>query len=164
MEAISLGTIGIESILGFIMNYLIRKILMFPINFRRKYIIKGINIRNFTAKANDDIHPHALEIGFTINSNTVANIRIKKATIYMTAGNWEFTRLELYPYLEAIGNFNGILKGRNEVDLYFTIVPPTLFWIEKIADIHISKAIFEVESSWGTFAFLVSMEMKDVKD
>jgi hypothetical protein len=129
-----------------------RRILMFPINLRRKYIAKGIEIRDFRAAASDTTRPHSIDIRFVIDSNTDATVRLKRVILCLYAGSWEVARLDLNPDLDDLPR---LIKGRTNPEVGLCFYPPVLWWVEGRSALELKKAEFEVESAWGIIRWSV---------
>ena len=121
---------------------------------RRKAIVSGITFRELRVMASASTDYPYLDISFMVDSNTTANLIVRRFVLPIYRASWQGQRVEATP------RFDGIparLPARQNTRVSFKYRPPSSFWFEDADTVDIMGGILEADTLWGIVSCSVNL-------
>ena len=139
---IALATFVVEEVIVRMFNHSISYLF----KWRKTQILRGVRLEGLDLNLNYDNHP-ILGLQFALINHSTANIEIRKLTLVLQSGQWEFMRLGVIPEIDT--SLPKILKNRHTDSVNVSFMPPIEWWLEVRSNINIKSAFLEGQSIWG---------------
>jgi hypothetical protein len=154
------------SVMGaFLLDFLIKVVLFVPrvvvmvlydwlAGLRRKAIAKGITFRDVRLEASSSTNYPYIDISFVVDSNTTANLSVRRFILPIFRASWEGHRVEVTPRWDGVP---GRLPARQNTGVSFSYRPPISFWLQDIDTVDIMGGELEAATLWGSITCRVDL-------
>lgn len=121
---------------------------------RRKAIVSGLTFRDLELEASGGTDYPYVIISFVVDSNTTANLKMRRFTLPIYRGSWSGDRIEVTP---RWNNIPDMIPARNNIRISFPYRPPLSFWIQDADTVDIIGGEMEVGTNWGLVTCAVNL-------